>query len=166
MPARQRAEATVTARPKYRTGACRLTVVSGIVLILDQLTKLAVQRSFTPGDSIPLLSPVLSLTYVQNTGAAFGLFRGQQTLFIVLAVAIGGWIVREVLAGPPPGAAAAWALPLILGGSLGNLMDRLRFGHVVDFIDVHVWPVFNVADSAITVGVALLLWGALRPRQD
>lgn len=145
--------------------ARRLAIVSGAVLILDQLTKLAVQRSFAPGDSIPLLSPVLSLTYVQNTGAAFGLFRGQQMLFIVLAAAIGAWIVREVLVGPPPGAAAAWAFPLILGGSLGNLMDRVRFGHVVDFIDVHVWPVFNVADSAITVGVALLLWGALRPRR-
>ena len=164
MPARQRAEDPTLASTRVRrAGLRRVAAISGALLLLDQLTKLLIQRAFAPGDSIPLLPPLLSLTYVQNTGAAFGLFKGQQVLFIVLALAISAWIVREMLAGPPLGLAAAWGLPLVLGGSVGNLIDRVRFGYVVDFLDLHVWPVFNVADSAITVGVALLLWGAVTP---
>lgn len=159
MPARQRAEGPTLTTTRLR----RVAAIGGTLLILDQCTKLLIQRAFTPGESLPLLPPLLSLTYVQNTGAAFGLFKGQQTLFIVLALAIGAWIMREVLVGPPPAPAAAWGLPLILGGSVGNLIDRVRFGYVVDFLDLHVWPVFNVADSAITIGVALLLWGATKP---
>ena len=118
-----------------------------------------------PGESVPLLPPLLSLTYVQNTGAAFGLFRGQRLLFIFLAIGIAAWILREMLTAPAPGRGAAWGFALVLGGSAGNLIDRLRVGYVIDFLDFHVWPVFNVADAAITIGVALLLWGTVRPRR-
>ena len=112
--------------------------------------------------SLPLLHPVLCLTYVQNTGAAFGLLRGQQMLFVVLSLAISGWIMRELATRPPRNPPVAWGLALILGGAAGNLIDRVRFGYVLDFIDVRVWPVFNLADSAITIGVGLLVLQTMR----
>lgn len=92
-----------------------------------------------------------------NTGIAFGLFRGQATLLFTLITASLAvlFVVAQRMKGQP--AAARVALALILGGAVGNWIDRLRFGAVVDFFDFRVWPVFNVADSAITVGVGMYL---------
>lgn len=131
----------------------------GVVLIvgLDQLTKLWVQRALVPGESHRLLGPLLHLTYVQNTGAAFGLLRGYAPMFVVVSLAIGGWVIIELKRLRHHSWTAWWPLTLILGGAVGNLIDRLRLGYVVDFLDLRVWPVFNVADSCITVGVAWLL---------
>lgn len=126
-------------------------------MAVDQLTKWVIRTAFSPGHSLPLLAPLCSLTYVQNTGAAFGLFKGQQPFFIALSLLIAAILVWLWLRRPPVSRRALWATALILGGTLGNLLDRVRFGYVVDFIDLHVWPVFNVADSAITIGVGLLL---------
>ena len=117
--------------------------------------------SFQPGESLPVISRVLHLTYVQNTGAAFGLLKHQQTLFIGTSLLIIAWLIRESLARPPQSFLVMWSYALILGGAAGNLIDRLRFGHVVDFLDFRIWPVFNVADSAITIGVTLLIWHGL-----
>jgi len=140
-------------------------LISAATLAADQLTKLAVTAAFHPGDSVPLLPPALYLSYVQNTGAAFGLLRGQQAVFIVCSLLIMGWIIREFLAEPRLDAWTRWGYALVLGGACGNLIDRVRLGHVIDFIDLRVWPVFNVGDSAITVGVGLLIWHALVPRR-
>ena len=136
-------------------------LISGLTLAADQLTKHLIAAAFHPGESLPLLPRVLHLTYVQNTGAAFGLFKGQQLLFIGLSLLVIAWITRQFLAKRPLAAPVVWAYALVLGGAAGNLIDRLRFGYVVDFIDVRVWPVFNLGDSAITIGVALLIWRAL-----
>ena len=136
--------------------------IVALTVLCDQLTKWAVSILLVPGQSVPLLPSVLHLTYVQNTGAAFGLLKGMTALFIVLSVAVAVWIVLELRSNHPCPRGKAWALALILGGAVGNLIDRVWHGHVIDFIDVRVWPVFNVADSAITIGVALLLWRALR----
>ena len=114
-----------------------------------------------PGESVPLVPSVLHLTYVQNRGAAFGLFQGQQLLFIVVAFGIIAWLVRELACRPSASRAVWWGCALVLGGATGNLLDRLRLGYVVDFIDLRVWPVFNVGDSAITVGVTLLILHSL-----
>ena len=133
-------------------------VISGLTLVADQLTKFLTVAFFAPGQSLPLLPPLLHLTYVQNTGVAFGLFKGQHTLSILLSLLVIGWLVRELLLNPSMAPATVWGCALILGGAAGNLMDRLRLGYVVDFIDLRVWPVFNIGDSAITIGVALLLW--------
>ncbi len=123
------------------------------VLGLDQLTKAFASAHLVPGEPVPVLGNFLRLTLVHNTGAAFGLFPGSRLPFIlvsVLAIAV----VLYVLLG--------W----ILGGALGNLLDRIRWGRVVDFIDVGIgtvrWPVFNVADSAVTLGVILLAWNLAR----
>ena len=138
-------------------------LISALTLAADQATKHLVAAAFRPGDSLPLVPGVLHLTYIQNTGAAFGLFKGQQLLFIGLSLVVIAWIARQFLAARPLPAAAAWAYALVLGGAAGNLIDRLRFGYVVDFIDVRVWPVFNIGDSAITIGVAFLIWRACIP---
>ena len=139
-------------------------LIGGVVLAADQLTKHALISSFHPGQSLPLIHGVLHLTYVQNTGAAFGLLKGQQLLFIGLALLVLAWIIREMLTKAVIPPAMEWGCSLILGGAVGNLIDRLRWGYVVDFIDVRIWPVFNIGDSAITIGVALLMLQAIRNR--
>ena len=133
-------------------------VAALLVLCGDQASKWLVQQSLQLGQSIPVLSPVLHLTYVQNTGAAFGMLRGHAPLFVLLSVAVAVWIVAELRKPDGHGRLTLLSLSLILGGALGNVIDRLRLGYVVDFIDLRVWPVFNIADSAITIGVSLLLW--------
>ena len=151
--------------------------IAALTVVADQVTKIAITTSLTPGRSVPLIPSVLHLTYVQNTGAAFGLFKGMTPVFIVLSVVVAAWILTELYRvnrdqrGRSPSARGGltpsrmWAFALILGGAVGNLIDRLWHGHVVDFIDVRVWPVFNIADSAITIGVVLLLLPMLLARR-
>ena len=139
-------------------------LIAAAIVALDQFTKQLCVERLAPGASIPVLPPVLSLTLVHNTGAAFGLFKGQQTLFMGLSLIVIAWIGRELLIRPLRRTAVLWGCALILGGAVGNLIDRLRMGSVIDFIDLRVWPVFNVADSAITIGVILLIWRSLRHR--
>jgi signal peptidase II len=138
--------------------------VSVLSLLLDQASKLAVDGSMQLFESIPLL-PYFNLTYVHNTGAAFSFLSDaggwQRWLFAGLAVVmssiIGLWLARlkqhETL--------MAVALALVLGGAIGNLIDRVAYGYVIDFLDVYYqdwhWPAFNIADSVICVGVALML---------
>jgi len=139
--------------------------ISSITLGADQLTKHLIASRCLPGESLPLIPSVLHLTYVQNTGAAFGLFKGQRALFLLLSLLVIAWVIREFLlrrSALTP--SLMWGYALVLGGAAGNLIDRLRLGYVVDFIDLKVWPVFNVGDSAITIGVALLIWRGLRKR--
>ena len=133
---------------------------------LDQFIKLVIRHTLSPIQSVPLIPSVIHLTYVQNSGAAFGLFPGHTSLFILVSVAVAGWVCVELIrlrTGTQAPRTQA-GLILILSGALGNLIDRLWFGYVIDFIDLRVWPVFNVADSCITIGVGLLLWQAVRPR--
>ncbi len=127
------------------------------MLAADQLSKFVLVTRMAPGDSFPLLPPVLSLTYVQNTGAAFGLFRGWQAAFILLSGLVVGWMLWELARPDTTSRVTRWGCALVLGGAVGNLIDRLRLGYVIDFLDLHVWPVFNIADSAITIGVTLLV---------
>jgi signal peptidase II len=144
------------------------------VFALDWLTKVLVQAHFFLGESLPLL-PGLAFTYVRNTGAAFSLLADASAswrrpfFYCVTVVACGAalWMLRGV---ERRDRLSRLGLGLIVGGALGNFMDRVRFGEVVDFIEVGVrgvytWPVFNVADSAVCVGVGLLIWRALRPLQ-
>ena len=149
-------------QPDRRRPARLAWVVSGLTAVADQLTKQFVIARFVPGESLPLLPPLLHLTYVQNTGAAFGLFKGQQRLFVIMAVVMIFYLFWMLRRGAPMNSRSAWACALALGGAVGNLIDRVRLGYVIDFIDLRVWPVFNLGDSAITVGVVLLLLESLR----
>jgi signal peptidase II len=139
-----------------------LTLAALVVLALDQGSKHWIVTHLALHDSFPLFG-FMDIHHVRNTGAAFSLLPG------------GGWLFMSVAAVVLLGLLLSWrrvqqvdrltatALGLIAGGTLGNLIDRLRFAYVVDFLDLRWWPVFNVADSAICVGVALLMWKIVRP---
>jgi signal peptidase II len=122
------------------------------VLVLDQVTKCIFSQTFAIGESVTLIPHVLKFTLVYNWGAGFGILQGQRIFFLVFSLIVLGYIVynwKKISSNKM----AAIPLGLLLGGILGNFIDRLIFGYVVDFIDIGVWPIFNVADSAITVGV-------------
>ncbi len=137
------------------------------VLVLDQVSKAAVSATLKMYEIRPIIHGLLNLTRVHNTGAAFGLLAGQpsilRTLFFLgvslLAMGVVLWMLFRL---PPDQKVELVALSLIFGGALGNVIDRARLGEVIDFIDVYYrtyhWPAFNVADSAITIGVLLLLY--------
>ncbi len=136
-------------------------LVVALTVAGDQLTKFLVSSFLRPAQSVPLIPSVVHLTYVQNTGAAFGLFRGYPGAFALLSIGVAGWILLELRRSHVHHRRAPLELALILGGAIGNVIDRLRVGYVIDFLDLRVWPVFNVADSCITIGVGLLLWRTL-----
>ncbi len=153
-----------------------LVGITACVVVLDQWTKHLIQLKFQWGESLPIWDSVFNLTYVRNSGAAFGLLHRapawfREPFFIAVPVAalwvIGVLFVR--LSDSQRWTAAA--LSLILGGALGNLIDRLRFGYVVDFLDFHWkevyhWPSFNVADSCIVVGVSIMFLISLTKDQS
>ena len=146
----------------------RWLAVSAAVIALDLATKAWVSRAFAPGDVLTV-TPFFDLVLMHNTGAAFSFLAGaggwQRWFFTAVAVVISIGLVY-MLAKPHRDRLVPLALALVLGGALGNLYDRVTLGHVVDFLSLHAgryaWPAFNVADSAITVGVALLVWDGLR----
>jgi signal peptidase II len=148
----------------------------GAVVTLDQATKALLVRSLPLHEYVPIIDGFLSLSHVHNRGAAFGVLSEaslpfQPVLLSALSLAALLAIVYYFVRLPPSARLPRVALALVLGGALGNLVDRVRLGHVVDFIHVywrqHVWPDFNVADSAITVGVVLLILDILRePRAE
>jgi len=149
----------------------RWLALSALVVAADLATKAWVSRAFVPGE-VREVTGFFNLVLTHNTGAAFSFLAGaggwQRWFFTAIAIAISIAIV--VLLSRQRG--DAWlsaALALVLGGALGNLYDRLTLGEVVDFVQLHAggyyWPAFNVADSAITMGVAFLVWDSLRTRR-
>ena len=150
--------------------------IVGVIVALDQVTKALVDDFMTLHESRTIVEGLVRLTYVQNRGAAFGILSEaglpyQSLMFSVvsllalLAIALYAWRM------PVQSRLPQTALALVMGGAIGNLLDRARLGYVIDYVDVywgaHHWPAFNVADSAITVGVALLVLDILRnPQMD
>lgn len=133
------------------------------VAAADQAIKLLVVRLMSPGQSIKLIGPVLSLTYTRNTGGAFSLVPGSGGWLVVISLLVVAVLVFWSFLTPIHGRRIGIGMALTLGGALGNLVDRVLRGWVVDFIDFHIWPVFNVADIAITAGVILIGWHLLWP---
>ena len=125
-----------------------------ILLLIDRVTK-RLTLTFLNGQDIEVL-PYLHLNFVQNTGAAFGMMQGGNLLLIAVTLLILGYILKNWKELCSYGPLVKWGLILILGGALGNLYDRITLGFVVDFIDLRVWPVFNMADSFITIGGVML----------
>lgn len=146
----------------------RWLAVAAAVIVLDQVTKLWITSRFVFGEKLPVLD-VFDLVLAHNTGAAFSFLHDaggfQRWLFSGIAVAASAWIVW-LLRNHATQTLFALALSLILGGALGNLIDRIAYGYVVDFLAFHwgehYFPAFNVADSAITAGAALLILDSLR----
>jgi len=151
----------------------RWLVLIVLILAADQATKLWVLAALQPYEVIPVL-PSLNLTLVFNEGAAFSFLADaggwQRWFFVALAVVVSAVLLVWLWRLKPEDRLTAAGLSLVAGGAIGNLIDRIAYGHVVDFVDVYWrvwhWPAFNVADSAITVGVALLLLEAFLPKRS
>ncbi len=151
-----------------RAGLGTWLAIAAIVVVLDQFTKTLILGYFSYGDARPVTA-FFNVVRVHNSGAAFSFLAGaggwQRWLFVALALGVSGFIVW-MLRSQGHQRLFAWALTLILGGAIGNVVDRLLHGYVVDFLDFH-WagrhfPAFNLADSAITLGAALLILDELR----
>ena len=143
-----------------------LALLAGAIVGIDQATKLSIVQSMRLNESIPIVPNLFSLTYIRNPGAAFGLLAGSSDAFRMVffgvtslfALALLGTILFRL---PKKDWMGQLSIAGILGGAVGNLIDRLRYGEVIDFLDVYVdsyhWPAFNVADSAISIGVVFLI---------
>lgn len=142
--------------------------IAAVVAVLDQITKIAISKAFTFGESLPITS-FFNLVLTYNKGAAFSFLAAesgwQRYFFTAIAVAAVAFIIH-LLRRHPGQRMFSWALALILGGAIGNLIDRVLYGHVIDFLDFHAnnwhWPAFNVADSAICVGAVMFILDELR----
>lgn len=138
-----------------------LAIVSSVVG-LDRLSKIFFSHLLSLGESWVIFRNVLHMTLVHNTGIAFGMFKNQGVVFIIIPLILIALLVynfyhykynNEKLS-----RIYVVAVSLIIAGAIGNLVDRILYGYVIDFIDFRIWPVFNIADSAITIGACLLLW--------
>ncbi|HEY9148425.1 MAG TPA: signal peptidase II [Gammaproteobacteria bacterium] len=146
--------------------------VSGVVIVLDQLTKLWASSALNYAEPVPVI-PFFNLTLLHNTGAAFSFLSTaggwQRWFFALIAVAVSAVLLIWLRRLKPGQLWQALALTLVLGGALGNVIDRLYFGYVIDFLDFYYgrwhWPAFNVADMAISVGAVMLIIDSLRPER-
>jgi signal peptidase II len=157
-------EAVPRSTPARRIALAPETLVPIAVIAVDQITKAVVRSVLYVNESVRVLGDYVRLTYIHNEGAAFGLSVGRHSsvVFLVLAVAASALVLYLYLTTGRQERLQRVALGLILGGALGNIIDRIRWNMVVDFIQVgiagHYWPIFNVADSAVTVGAILLAY--------
>jgi len=137
-----------------------------VIVVVDQATKAAVTAALRPGESRPILDDLVRIVFSQNSGALFGLFKDNAAMFGIVSLGVIGLIVayHSRTAGS---AYMTVTLGLLLGGAVGNMLDRLRLGYVVDFVDGGIgttrWYTFNVADAAISLAIVLLFLAALRP---
>jgi len=147
-------------------------VVAALVFVGDRISKQLVMTNLNVGEMwnpIPFLRPFVTITHVTNTGGAFGLFKDYGLIFAIVAVVVVLGIIAFYRFLPPGQAWLRVSLGLQLGGALGNLCDRVRLGSVVDFVDFKIWPVFNLADLAVVVGVSILAFHLLvdqRPEEQ
>ena len=144
-----------------------LATVASCIVALDQLTKLYIHANFGLGESVPVIRDLFHITYVRNTGAAFGFLNRapvafREPFFIIVPLLAMAVILVIFIRLKDEQQLMGASLSLVLAGAIGNLIDRLRFGFVIDFLDFHIWPVFNVADSCITVGALCMLIGLWR----
>ena len=132
-------------------------LIALLVFVVDHLIKSAVLAGIAPSRSIPVIKGILYLTYVRNTGVAFGLFPGQRLILVLIGIAVCAAVVYFYAKIKKEDIFFKVYLAIILGGSLGNLCDRVFLGHVIDYLDFRVFPVFNFADIAINLGVFLII---------
>jgi signal peptidase II len=134
----------------------------GTAVILDQVTKLIVRKAMDIGESYTVLGQFLRITYVENPGIAFGIRVGDGSLFTILSLLASVGVIVYLITHWDEGIGVKGSLALILGGAFGNLIDRIVYRQVVDFIDVGIknirWPVFNLADTAVVIGMVILFW--------
>ncbi|SDK42405.1 signal peptidase II [Natronincola ferrireducens] len=137
-------------------------IISFIVLLLDQVSKILALNYLKEIGEIPIIKNFLYFTYVENRGAAFGILQNQKWFFVIMTFAVVGFIIIYFTKNKDYPKPMMIGLSLIVGGAIGNLIDRVLYGFVVDFIDFRVWPVFNIADSAIVIGQILIVYVILK----
>lgn len=135
-----------------------IVLIALVVLALDQLVKYYIQTSMFLGMSIPVIDEVFHITYILNPGAAFGILQHQRVFFIFVALVLFAGIMYFYPKIQKENRLLVIATGLMAGGAAGNVVDRVKTGYVVDFIDFRIWPVFNIADVAIVVGVGLVIF--------
>lgn len=143
----------------------QLALVSLIVVIIDQLSKYLTVKNMAEGSSIPIISGIFHLTFIYNRGAAFGLLENQQWIFILVAIALVAavfYFYKDIAAADNY---TRCGCSLLLGGAIGNLIDRVRINMVIDYFDFIIWPIFNIADIAICTGVGMIIWGTWKNNQ-
>lgn len=151
----------------FKKGWWLLPLVTTLLLALDQAAKFAVVSSLDLYEAwapIPALARIFEIHYITNTGAVFGLFQNGSTFFVIVSFVVSFIILYYYMRLPAGKWVIRLSMALQLAGAVGNLIDRLRLGYVIDFLDVHFWPVFNVADMCIVCGVFLL--GIILLRED
>lgn len=133
----------------------------GLILISDRVSKLLIMSRLVEGQSVPLIKGFLYLTFVRNKGAAFGLLQGKVVFLSILAILCLTIVLTQWRKIAKQSFFVRWGVTISVAGAAGNLIDRLRWGAVVDFIDIQIFPIFNIADMAIVLGVGLLFWEVL-----
>ncbi len=128
------------------------------IVSADQAVKYGIASFMEIGESIPVLPGIFHITYIENPGAAFGMFANQRMIFILAALSVIVAVCAAYRHLMNEGRTVRWGVALLLGGAVGNLIDRVRTGRVIDFLDFRIWPVFNIADIGICIGVALLIY--------
>lgn len=133
-----------------------------LIIACDQIVKALIRGAFDPGMGVDVFGSIMSLTYVQNTGAAFSMLRGMKWLLVLLPIVLCGFGIWYMTKHDKEHWTMYLALSLAIGGGISNLIDRVVFGFVTDMFDFHFWPVFNVADIAICIGCGILIIYILR----
>lgn len=138
-----------------------ILLLSLLVISIDQISKYYIEHNMSLGMSIPVIPNIFHITYILNPGAAFGLLEHKTELLIFIALIMIFILVYYYNRIPETLKILRFGLGLLAGGSIGNVIDRVRIGYVVDFLDFRVWPVFNVADIAIVCGVFSIIWSVV-----
>lgn len=141
-------------------------IVIFIVVALDQLSKYYISHVMLPHMSVPVIPQIFHITYILNSGAAFGILENKRLLFILIALFIlagVGYFYRKI---PPHYRLFRLGIGLMAGGAIGNLIDRIATGYVIDFFDFRIWPVFNIADMAIVCGVIMMIYTILFMKKE
>lgn len=133
-------------------------LILAAVVIIDQYSKHYIQTHMLPGISLPVIDNIFHITYVLNPGAAFGILENQQAFFVIIALlmlCLSAYFFSRI---PQSFRLMRLGISLLAGGAVGNVIDRVQTGYVVDFFDLRIWPVFNVADIAIVTGVGCVIY--------
>lgn len=139
-----------------------LLILSILIVLVDRVLKIVIFENVSIGFSLPLIKGIFHITPTYNKGIAFGLFKGFNLyIFAAISSLMSLFILYLLLVKRPRSSGLSLGLSLVMAGAIGNLIDRLAYGRVLDFIDLRIWPVFNIADSAITIGACLILWHLL-----
>ena len=148
-----------------------LAALVPLIFLTDRIFKIFILQNIPEGESLPLIPGFLHLTRVNNTGAAFGILRGSggflTAVSVMVIVLLSGLLLHNLTASGKPGPSVHtmdFASPFIIAGAMGNLYDRIRYGYVIDFLDFRFWPVFNLADASICLGVFLIVFYFLKGR--